>query len=58
MDQCDLEILAALEDGLPLIPEPFEEIGKRLGLTGEDVLDQYLANFPSRPMEFDLTPVH
>lgn len=40
MDQCDLEILAALEGGLPLVPEPFEEIGSRLGLTGEEVLER------------------
>ncbi|MGB8219427.1 MAG: siroheme decarboxylase subunit beta [Methanoregula sp.] len=38
MDPTDMKILAALEDGLPLVPEPFEEIGKRLGLTGGEVL--------------------
>ncbi len=38
MDQRDLQILAELENGLPLVPEPFEEIGKRLGMTGEEVL--------------------
>jgi DNA-binding Lrp family transcriptional regulator len=40
MDQCDREILAALEDGLPLVPEPFGVIGKRLGLGGEEVLER------------------
>lgn len=40
MDPCDREILAALEDGLPLVPEPFAEIGKKLGLKGEDVLER------------------
>jgi DNA-binding Lrp family transcriptional regulator len=40
MDQCDREILAVLEDGLPFVPEPFGEIGKRLGLGGEEVLDR------------------
>jgi DNA-binding Lrp family transcriptional regulator len=38
MDKCDRAILAALEDGLPLVPEPFEEIGRRLGMPGEEVL--------------------
>jgi DNA-binding Lrp family transcriptional regulator len=38
MDPTDMKILAALEDGLSLVPEPFEEIGKRLGLTGGEVL--------------------
>ena len=32
MDQTDVRILAALEEGLPLLPEPFTEIGKSLGL--------------------------
>ncbi len=40
MDPLDREILAALEGGLPLVPEPFREIGKRLGLTGEEVLER------------------
>jgi DNA-binding Lrp family transcriptional regulator len=38
MDQGDREILATLEDGLPFVPEPFTEIGKKLGLEGEEVL--------------------
>ena len=38
MDQTDLTILAALEEGLPLVPGPFAEIGKRLGLPAEAVL--------------------
>jgi siroheme decarboxylase len=40
MDNCDRDILAALEDGLPFVPGPFEEIGKRLGLSGEEVLER------------------
>jgi DNA-binding Lrp family transcriptional regulator len=40
MDQCDREILAALEDGLPFVHEPFREIGKRLGLSDEEVLER------------------
>ncbi len=38
MDQSDREILTTLEDGLPFVPEPFAEIGKKLGLSGEEVL--------------------
>jgi DNA-binding Lrp family transcriptional regulator len=40
MDPTDMKILATLEDGLPLVPVPFEEIGKRLGLTGFKVLER------------------
>lgn len=38
MDPRDLQVLAALEDGLPLIPDPYGEIGGRIGMTGEEVL--------------------
>jgi len=38
MDKTDLLILAALEEGLPLVPEPFAEIAKNLGLSADDVL--------------------
>lgn len=40
MDRRDREILAALEDGLPLVPEPFDGIGKRLGLSGGEILER------------------
>jgi DNA-binding Lrp family transcriptional regulator len=40
MDRHDREILAALEDGLPLVSEPFDGIGKRLGITGGEILDR------------------
>lgn len=40
MDPGDLEILAALESGLPLVPEPFAALGKGLGLTGDEVLER------------------
>jgi len=38
MDPTDLKILAALEDGLPLVPEPFGEIAKNLGFPADEVL--------------------
>ena len=40
MDRRDLQVLAALENGLPLVPDPFGEIGKGLDLTGEEVLER------------------
>ena len=40
MDQGDRDILAALEEGLPFVPEPFAEIGKKIGLEGEEVLER------------------
>ncbi|MGB9248127.1 MAG: Lrp/AsnC family transcriptional regulator, partial [Methanoregula sp.] len=40
MDSLDIRLLRELEHGLPLIPEPFEEIGNRLGLTGLEVQER------------------
>jgi len=38
LDPIDVRLLQELENGLPLVPEPFEDIGKRVGLAGADVL--------------------
>jgi DNA-binding Lrp family transcriptional regulator len=38
LDPLDRYLLAELEKGLPLVEEPFEAIGKRLNLTGNEVL--------------------
>jgi len=40
MDLHDRNLLAALEEGLPPVPEPFDGIGRRLGLTGGEVLER------------------
>lgn len=40
VDPCDMELLALLEDGLPLVSEPYKEIGRHLGVTGEEVLER------------------
>ena len=40
MDPLDRHLLAELENGLPLVEEPYEEIGKRLNLTGNEVLER------------------
>jgi DNA-binding Lrp family transcriptional regulator len=38
MDPTDIRLLRELEQGLPFVPSPFEEIGKRVGLSGDEVL--------------------
>ena len=40
MDQTDVRLLRELERGLPLVPAPFEEIGKRLNLQGDQVIER------------------
>jgi DNA-binding Lrp family transcriptional regulator len=40
MEPRDLRVLAALEDGLPFVPEPYREIGRRAGMSGEEVLER------------------
>jgi DNA-binding Lrp family transcriptional regulator len=40
MDRTDDHLLRELERGLPLVPTPFEEIGKRLGLRGDEVMER------------------
>jgi len=40
MDPIDVQLLGELEGGLPFVPCPFEEIGKRLGLSGNEVLER------------------
>ncbi len=40
MDPLDLDLLSELENGLPLVKEPYEEIGRRLNLTGNEVLER------------------
>jgi len=40
LDQLDRRLLAELENGVPLTREPYEEIGKRLNLTGNEVLER------------------
>ena len=37
-DPTDLALLAALEDGLPLVSEPYAELGRSLGLSEGEVL--------------------
>ena len=44
MDRTDLDLLSELEQGLPLVNEPFQEVGKRLNLTGKEVMER-IKNF-------------
>jgi len=38
MDERDMALLAALEDGIPFVPDPYGTIGKTVGMTGDEVL--------------------
>lgn len=40
MEPRDLQVLAALEGGLPLVPDPYGEIGRKLGMSGDEVLER------------------
>jgi len=40
MDPVDIHLLQELERGLSFVPAPFEEIGKRLCLSEEEVMDR------------------
>jgi DNA-binding Lrp family transcriptional regulator len=40
MDPTDVRLLRELEQGLPFVPSPFEEIGKRLDLSGDEVIER------------------
>lgn len=38
LDDMDLRILDTLQDDLPLVPDPWEVIGRAVGMSGEEVL--------------------
>jgi DNA-binding Lrp family transcriptional regulator len=40
MDEADKNILNEIQSGFPIMPRPFREIGIRVGLTEEDVLER------------------
>ena len=40
MDPMDVHLLLELEHGLSLVPAPFDEMGKRLGLSGDEVMER------------------
>jgi siroheme decarboxylase len=43
MDRTDYELLRQLQEGLPLVQEPFQELGRRLGLEEHEVLERLRA---------------
>ena len=40
-DTIDLALLQAIEDGLPLVSEPYAELGRRLGISEGEVLARF-----------------
>lgn len=40
MDSIDKKILNLLQEELPLVEKPFEEIGEKIGLTGKEVMER------------------
>ncbi|KAB1442374.1 AsnC family transcriptional regulator [Pseudodesulfovibrio senegalensis] len=38
MDNYDKQILDIIQSGFPLVPQPYEAVGKQVGLTGAEVL--------------------
>lgn len=43
IDQTDLALLRALQDGIPIVPRPFKDIGERLGLDEDAVISRLRA---------------
>ncbi len=39
-DLCDRALLAAIEDGLPLVPRPYEAAARRVDLNGNEVIER------------------
>jgi len=40
MDHIDRKILNILQTRFPIVPEPFDEVGAELGISGDEVLDR------------------
>jgi len=40
MDEIDLRLLSAVQDGFPVAPRPYEDLGRMLGLTEEGVMER------------------
>ncbi len=38
LSERDYELISAIQDGLPLVPHPYAEVGKRLGMREEEVI--------------------
>jgi len=41
MDKIDTLLLKLTQDGIPIIPEPFRDIARELGIPAEEVIDRF-----------------
>ena len=41
LDDLDRALIAATQDGLPLVPDPWAEIGRRVGTSEAEVIDRF-----------------
>ncbi len=67
MDKLDKDLLNEIQSGFPITPQPFLELGNRLGLTEQEVIDRINrlkedgvirrigGNFNSRKLDFTST---
>ena len=46
MDALDRRLIDALQDGFPLVPEPFAAVAAALGIGTEELIDRLAAQFP------------
>jgi hypothetical protein len=42
MDEIDLKLLALVQDGFPLTPRPFRDLGEALGLDEKEVIERLM----------------
>ena len=47
LDQLDRQIISATQDGLPLVPDPYEAIAQQVGISGEQVMRRMKAMLKS-----------
>lgn len=41
LDDADLALIEATQDGLPLVADPWTAVGERIGMCGEEVLARF-----------------
>lgn len=41
LDPVDRALIAATQDGLPLVPDPWAEVGRRVGLAEDEVMERF-----------------
>ena len=40
LDEFDRQLIAATQGGLPLVPRPYDAVGERLGVSGQQVRER------------------